>query len=197
MEAAAAAGRGDLDAAKLRELSHGNDHTELVYDCIGLVQLFLSAWPVLENNTGIKMPKLLEIRERANRLMMSKNNDEDRDTSLAAAMLDRRRSATGLVTVFRRIRGALALVVDDFALIEELTPPLAPRKRKKSTQAPVNPEEEDDDGFEVEANETSDVSEADDDNDAFDAAPVAAATAAKTNGAAVRPGMPGSSPIQE
>lgn len=202
LEAAAAAGRGDLDPAKLKDLNHGNDHTELVYDCVGLVQLFLSAWPVLENNTGVKMPRLMEIRERANRLMMSKNNEDDRDASLASAQLDRRRSATGLVTVFRRIRGAMALVVDDFSMIEELVPPLAPRKRKKLTQVlpNISTTEEDDDGFETEDNNQAFNADDDDQDDGFDASPSAPAVAtspAKPTSPAVHPGLPGSSPIQD
>lgn len=206
------AGRGLLDAAKLAKLSHTNNHSELAYDALGLAELFLQAEDRLRGKSPVPREELEEVRDRANRVILALSIKGEKQTSLADALLERRRAATKLVKAHRKVRVALQLVLGKIELVNEIIPELQVRKRtkkRKGESAEVEASEQDplDDGFDDDTDVDVDEAEAADADTEVVKAPAApprnsvvttkATATSKSLKTAVGDGLPGASPVED
>lgn len=139
-DARSLAGRGLLDPAKLDNLSHTNNHSELAYDALGLAELFLQAEDRLRGKSPVPHEELIEVRDRANRVILALSAKGEKQTSLAEALFERRRAATKVVLTHRAVRVALLHVLGKQALVDEIVPPLQLRKRSKKNKGESSPE---------------------------------------------------------
>lgn len=205
-DARSLAGRGLIDSAKLDKLSHTNNHSELAYDALGLAELFLQAEERLRGKSPVPHEELIEVRDRANRVILALGAKGEKQTSLAEALFERRRAATKVIKTHRTVRIALLLVLLKQALVDEIIPPLKVRKSSKKGKGETSPENQDpaQDPLVDQLDEEFDAELADDDTDDVEppAQPprnseVTAKSGAKRVKSAVGDGLPGASPTDD
>jgi hypothetical protein len=186
-------GRKLLDPVKVDKLPRSTTQDQVGHDVLGIVNVFLSAWPQIEGRCPSTKAELEHVRERANLYVLATTTKGEQQTSLSEALLNRKRAAYLGLRAYRKIRYGLLLVLDDQEKVDEIAPPLGRSKRKArkgaTTEGQTQPSQ----------NAADDEDDLDDDlvDDPASAAPVAAAPAARAAASAVRVGMPGSPPTQE
>lgn len=185
-------GRNLLDPLKVAKLPRSTTQGQVGHDVLAITNVFLSAWPQLAGRCPITKEELEVVRERANLYILATTTRGDQQTSLAEALLNRRRAAYLALLAYRKIRIGLMLMLDDQDKVDEIAPPLGRSKRKARKTAPSEPAQTDHDA-------QADDAELDDAelDDAEDAAPAAAVASPRAANSAVRVGMPGSPPTQE
>lgn len=201
---AIAATAGLLDRAKLSKFDRSSDRAELAYDAMGLAQLFLQYWPKLKGNVPLTREALEALRDRANNVLLMLSTKNDKQTSVQEATLERRRAATKVFRSLRKIRIALALVLDTQEQVDEFAPRVQIRKRRKGAKGAstvVEAEGTEQDEFSDEAEDEEDTSDAAEGDDAETVNPprtsVLNLKAKAPMKAAVGDGLPGASPIDD
>jgi hypothetical protein len=205
-DAQSAAGWGLIDSAKLTNLTHTNNHSDLAIDSLALAELFLQNEERLRGKCPVPHEVLIEVRDRANRVMLALSAKGEKQVSVTEATLERRRAATLAVLAYRAIRAALLMVLKKQELVNEIVPPLQVRKRtkKKGDSGPSN---------DIPAGDTlqdelgDDVGNSPDTTDAEEETVPAAAEAPRQSvitskvgrplKAAVGDGLPGASPVDD
>jgi hypothetical protein len=124
---------GLLDAAKLQKIKLTGAHDEVAYDVMALSHLFLQSWDNLEGRIALRREELETLRDKANNLLLTSVAKDDKPVSLVEATLDRRRAATKVLGAHRKLRIALALLLETQKEVDALLPELKMRTRSKPT----------------------------------------------------------------
>lgn len=186
-------GRKLLDPVKVSKLPRSTTQAQVGHDVLAITNFFLSSWAQLEGRCPATKPELEELRERANLYILATTTRGDQQTSLAEAVLNRRRAAYLVLRAYRKVRVGLMLVLDDQEKVDEIAPPLGRAKRKARRSAPP-PQPSADNEQSASDDEALDEDELD---AADDETPMGAAALSNGSSPAVRVGMPGSPPTQD
>lgn len=136
-DASVLARRGLLDAAQFARLTVKQPGKRafktLVFQLIGLVELFRTGWASAKDNTPVTEDELAEGERLAAQLgdaigLRTVGNEEDNDSSEAA--VQRRRFYTLFYTAYDRVRAAVAYLRWDHDDADEYAPSLHTRERK-------------------------------------------------------------------
>lgn len=183
-----------LDPVQVSKLPRNTTHAQVGHDVLAISNFLLSRWPQLEGRCPSTKEELEHARERSNLYILATTAKGDRQTSLTEAVLNRRRAAYLVLSAYRHIRSALMLVLDSQEKVDEIAPPLGRRKKSRrnaaSSEAPISGNG-DDASSEAEASDDDELEAAEEET------PIAVVAAPQSTAAAVRIGMPGSSPTQD
>jgi hypothetical protein len=185
-------GRKLLDRVKVSNLPRTTTHSQVGHDVLAITNFFLSSWPQIEGRCPMLQEELGLLRERANLYILATTTRGDQQTSLAEALLNRRRAAYLVLLAYRKIRIALMLLLDDQPKVDEIAPPLGRSKRKARKTRPTEQTPAASD-----SEQGTDDEELGDDLDSEDDVPVAVVSPVNATLSTARVGMPGSSPTQD
>jgi hypothetical protein len=127
---------GLFDSVQLDNLKHGNNHQQLAYDVIGLVDLLLEKYPELAGRTSLQQAELGLARRAASDMLSILAAKEKNPSANAAVKLRRQKAFTVLARAYADVREAVAYARRRENDVDSIIPSLAAnRGGRKSDSA--------------------------------------------------------------